>query len=171
MARIARVVVPDLPHHVTQRGNFRQDVFFVDEDRRRYLSWLAEYADRYGVRIWAWCLMNNHVHFVAVPERNEMDRALPQLHQLRPPGRVREVRGTSGTRTGPLTASPTKGPPAHGDSFPKRGGPPLTRPGTRAGTASRSRRTHLWREGIPYPLSPSPALFRHAHRTNLYIQC
>ena len=67
MPRIARVIMPGLPHHVTQRGNRRMDVFFDDEDRRRYLSLLGRYAERHGLAIWAYCLMSNHVHFVAVP--------------------------------------------------------------------------------------------------------
>ena len=51
MPRIARVVVPGLPHHVTQRGNRRADVFFDDDDRRRYLFLLGQYAERHGLAI------------------------------------------------------------------------------------------------------------------------
>ena len=68
MPRLARVVVPGLPHHVTQRGTRREDVFFSDEDRLRYLAFVREAAERFGVTIRSWCLMSNHVHFVAVPE-------------------------------------------------------------------------------------------------------
>lgn len=75
MARIARVVVPDLPHHVVQRGVRRMDVFFSDNDREKYLALLAEQGKRFGVRYLAWCLMTNHVHLVAVPE-NESSLAL-----------------------------------------------------------------------------------------------
>jgi putative transposase len=57
MARLARVVVPGVAHHVTQRGNNRQDVFFVDEDRRVYLELLQEQAQKYGLEILAYCLM------------------------------------------------------------------------------------------------------------------
>ena len=71
MARIARVVIPGMPHHIVQRGNRRQPVFFSDEDRVSYLSILREQALRFGVSIWAYCLMDNHVHFVAVPEDQE----------------------------------------------------------------------------------------------------
>jgi putative transposase len=67
MARIARVVYPGVPHHVTQRGNRRDDVFFGEEDRRRYLELILEYSRRHALDVWAWCLMTNHVHFVAVP--------------------------------------------------------------------------------------------------------
>jgi putative transposase len=71
MPRIARVVGVGLPHHVTQRGNNRERVFFDDDDRRFYLWTLAQYRQQYGVNIWAYCLMDNHVHFLAVPEREE----------------------------------------------------------------------------------------------------
>jgi hypothetical protein len=58
-------------HHITQRGNNRQDVFFVDDDRRVYLEFLAEQADQYGLAIEGYCLMSNHVHLVAVPQSEE----------------------------------------------------------------------------------------------------
>ncbi|MBI5870656.1 MAG: transposase [Actinobacteria bacterium] len=68
MPRIARVVAPGVPHHVTQRGNRRQRTFFNDDDYRAYIEIMAEWCDRSAVEIWAYCLMPNHVHFVAVPE-------------------------------------------------------------------------------------------------------
>ncbi len=71
MARIARVVVPDLPHHVLQRGNRRQRVFFGDEDRKEYLNYLREYAKPAGVHFWGYCLMDNHVHLIAVPDEKD----------------------------------------------------------------------------------------------------
>ncbi|MBM3491339.1 MAG: transposase [Alphaproteobacteria bacterium] len=67
MSRIARVVVPGLPHHVTQRGNRRQPVFFGEEDYRLYRRILAERAKAAGVQVWAYCLMPNHVHLILVP--------------------------------------------------------------------------------------------------------
>lgn len=66
--RIARVVALGLPHHVTQRGNNRCQVFFSDDDRRFYLGTLLKYRRRYGVEVWAYCLMDNHLHALAVPE-------------------------------------------------------------------------------------------------------
>ncbi len=57
-----------MPHHVTQRGNYRQKIFNTDSDRERYLFWVAEYAQRYQLSILAYCLMDNHVHFLAVPD-------------------------------------------------------------------------------------------------------
>ncbi len=67
MPRVARIVVPGLPHHVTQRGNNRQPVFFVDDDRRMFLRLLKERSEAAGVRVLAYCLMTNHVHLVAIP--------------------------------------------------------------------------------------------------------
>ena len=82
MPRLARVVVPGLPHHITQRGNRRADVFFEPEDRTAYLSMLHHYAGRHGLHIWAYCLMTNHVHLVAVPRWAEsMARTLRDAHQ------------------------------------------------------------------------------------------
>ncbi len=67
MPRVARIIVPGVPHHVTQRGNNRQDVFFTDDDRETYLHVLASQATRHGMSICAYCLMSNHVHLVVVP--------------------------------------------------------------------------------------------------------
>src|SRR5262245_11366809 len=69
MARIARVVVPGMPHHLTHRGIRRSDVFWDDEDRLRYLDLFRSACKEFLLRIWAFCLMSNHVHYVAVPER------------------------------------------------------------------------------------------------------
>jgi putative transposase len=68
MARLARSTIVGYPHQVTQRGSDGQRVFETPDDYRRYLSWLKEYASRYAVDIWAYCLMKNHVHFVCVPK-------------------------------------------------------------------------------------------------------
>ena len=68
MARLARVVVPGYPHHVTQRGNRRQQTFFCETDFSVYKSLLAEWCRLCGVEIWAYCLMTNHVHLIAIPE-------------------------------------------------------------------------------------------------------
>ena len=68
MPRIARIIVPDYPHHITQRGNNRAMVFFDDEDRQTYLKLLAGYSRKHALQIWAYCLMDNHVHLLAVPK-------------------------------------------------------------------------------------------------------
>ncbi len=71
MPRFARVVIPDVAHHVTQRGNNRQAVFFVDDDYRVYLDLRAEHAEAYSLRIDGYCLMPNHVHLVATPAASQ----------------------------------------------------------------------------------------------------
>ncbi len=71
MPRIARVVAAKYPHHITQRGNNRDDVYFDDEDRRYYLKVLDGYCEKTKVSIWSYCLMSNHVHLLAVPGRAE----------------------------------------------------------------------------------------------------
>ncbi|MBX3180426.1 MAG: transposase [Candidatus Hydrogenedentes bacterium] len=81
MPRLARIVVAGEPHHITQRGNNQQDVFFVDDDRRVYLQFLRQYAKRYRLRIHGYCLMTNHVHIIAVPEVEEaLANAIGRTH-------------------------------------------------------------------------------------------
>jgi putative transposase len=83
MPRMARIVYPGVPHHIIQRGNRRQRVFFSDEDKALYLRLLVTWGERAGVRIWAYCLMDNHVHHVAVPEREDsLAVAIGQTHKL-----------------------------------------------------------------------------------------
>ena len=74
-------MVEDLPYHVTQRGNGRQQVFHTVEDYALYRSLLREYSDQYGVTIWAYCLMPNHTHLVCVPDApHSLARALGRTH-------------------------------------------------------------------------------------------
>ena len=82
MARIARAVAPGLPHHVTQRGNRRQQTFFGDEDYLAYLELMAEWCTMYNVQIWAYCLMPNHVHLIAVPKTKDgLNLAIGEAHR------------------------------------------------------------------------------------------
>jgi len=82
MPRIARVVAPGYPHHVTQRGNRRQQTFVNDDDYRAYLELIADWCRRCGVDIWAYCLMPNHVHLVAVPESADgLRRGIGEAHR------------------------------------------------------------------------------------------
>ena len=77
MSRVARIVVPGFPHHITQRGNRRAD------DRHAYLRFLRQYAQRHGLSIWAYCLMTNHIHLVAVPQREDsLAKALRDAHTV-----------------------------------------------------------------------------------------
>lgn len=82
MPRIARVVVPGLPHHVTQRGNRRLPTFFCDDDYHAYVDLMAEWCSRCSVEIWAYCLMPNHVHLIAVPTSEDgLRRAIGEAHR------------------------------------------------------------------------------------------
>jgi len=82
MARIARVIAAGIPHQVTQRGNRRMPTFFNDEDYRAYIALLSEWCRKCGVEIWAYCLMPNHVHIVAVPENDDgLRRGIGETHR------------------------------------------------------------------------------------------
>lgn len=82
MARLARIVIPDIPHHVTQRGNGRQQTFFTDDDYAFYRNLLRQYCAEHGVAIWGWVLMPNHVHLILVPESEDSLRAaLSKVHR------------------------------------------------------------------------------------------
>jgi putative transposase len=82
MARMARVVAAGVPHHVTQRGNRRQQVFFSDDDYGLYKSLLAEGCRAAGVEVWAYCLMPNHVHLILLPhDEDGLRAALGEAHR------------------------------------------------------------------------------------------
>jgi putative transposase len=82
MPKIARVVIPGCPHHVVQRGNRRLKVFFSDGDKEIYLELIRRHARKCGLSIWAYCLMDNHVHMVMVPrERDSLARGLGEAHR------------------------------------------------------------------------------------------
>ena len=71
-----------MPHHVTQRGNRRQQTFFVEDDYRAYLELMAQQCREEGVAIWAYCLMPNHIHLIAVPETEQgLRRAIGEAHR------------------------------------------------------------------------------------------
>jgi len=82
MARLARLVVPGLPHHITQRGNGRQRTFFADADYALYRDLLAENLKAAGVACWGWVLMPNHVHLILIPsDEDGLRRALAPVHR------------------------------------------------------------------------------------------
>lgn len=96
MPRLARRVFAGLPHHIVQRGNRREDVFFRDADRSTYLDWLHEYCSRYRVQVLAYCLMTNHVHIVAVPDADDgLEKVFRPVHSryAMRVNRVREWKG------------------------------------------------------------------------------
>jgi putative transposase len=71
MARLARIVAEGMPHHIVQRGNRRQQVFFSDADKQEYLKLLKESAEKHKVNVWSYCLMDNHVHLIVVPNHTK----------------------------------------------------------------------------------------------------
>ncbi len=82
MPRISRLIAPGIPHHVTQRGNRRMQTFFRDEDYQAYLALMAEWCRKRNVAVWAYCLMPNHVHLIAVPESEDsLRRAIGEAHR------------------------------------------------------------------------------------------
>lgn len=67
MPRVARICAINYPHHITQRGNNKGAVFFENVDKEFYLKTLRNYSRKWSLEIWAYCLMINHVHILAVP--------------------------------------------------------------------------------------------------------
>jgi putative transposase len=75
-------VVPGVAHHITQRGNRRQQTFFRAEDYEAYLALLGEWCGRCAVAVWAYGLMPNHVHLIVVPDSADgLRRALGETHR------------------------------------------------------------------------------------------
>ena len=82
VARLARLVAPEMPHHIVQRGNRRQQVFFDNEDKINYLKILEEKVKKYAVKVWAYCLMDNHVHVILVPQKKtDLTKAIGETHK------------------------------------------------------------------------------------------
>ncbi|MDX1351640.1 MAG: transposase [Thiomicrorhabdus sp.] len=83
MPRTARLVVPNVPHHVTQRGNRREQVFFTDADYEFYLDRLSFYCKKHQVELWAYCLMPNHIHLILLPVSEDgLQKVLKPLHMV-----------------------------------------------------------------------------------------
>ena len=81
MPRLARTVATGFVHHITQRGNNKQDVFFVDDDCRTYLDFLRYNAEQYSLEVLGYCLMTNHVHIIAIPhEDDSLAKAIGRTH-------------------------------------------------------------------------------------------
>lgn len=96
MPRMPRLVVPGFPHHITQRGSRRQRTFFDDSDFLAYLDLIRSHKVEAGVEIWAYCLMPNHVHLVAVPDRPDALCRLMRVVHHRHALRVNAARGWRG---------------------------------------------------------------------------
>jgi REP-associated tyrosine transposase len=83
MARLARVVLPDAPHHITQRGNRRLNVFLEEADYRRYLELLRDCSQTFGLMMAGYCVMTNHVHLIGVPRREDsIAKTLKHCHGM-----------------------------------------------------------------------------------------
>jgi putative transposase len=79
---MSRLIVPGFPHHVTQRGVRSMDIFPDNDARLAYLQFLSEEAGRSGVQFLSWCLMTNHVHFIAIPnDSSSLTRAFGEAHR------------------------------------------------------------------------------------------
>jgi len=82
MPRRARIVIEGMPHHVIQRGNRKQSTFIKESDKKSYLTILNDKVQKYGVKVWAYCLMPNHVHLIVVPEsRESLALAIGETHK------------------------------------------------------------------------------------------
>jgi len=79
---MARAVAPRLPHHVTQRGNRRMEVFFCEADYALYLELMSAACQARSVEVWAYCLMPSHVHLIVAPESEDgLRRAIGDAHR------------------------------------------------------------------------------------------
>jgi REP element-mobilizing transposase RayT len=113
MPRIGRAILQYYPHHVVQRGHNRQVVFAEAGDCERYLETLAQFKDVYGVKVYAFCLMTNHVHLLVAPEE------IAGLGQLmkRLAGRQTRYHNRLEGRTGTLWESRYKSSPVDTDDY------------------------------------------------------
>ena len=83
MARLARVVLPGVVHHVTQRGVRSMDIFYHDKDRKEYLFLLNQQTQKVGLRFVAYCLMTNHVHLLVIPSKEDsLKLGIGEAHRL-----------------------------------------------------------------------------------------
>ena len=82
MTRLARVILPGYPHHIIQRGNRKQDVFFCEGDYRYYLELLKEWCKQENIEVWSYCLMTNHIHLIVCPHnQSNLSRAIGETHR------------------------------------------------------------------------------------------
>ena len=79
MARLARVTAAGFPPPIIQRSSLRQEVFFCEKDYQTYIDLLTTWRSHYGVAMWAYCLMPNHVHLIALPEA--VERLTPAINE------------------------------------------------------------------------------------------
>ena len=96
MPRQARIVAVGVPVHITIRGSRKQEVFFTDEDRLRYLAWLCEYSERFQFRVFAYCLMTTHVHMVGEPTNETGMGKMMRVLSTRHSQAVNKIQGWTG---------------------------------------------------------------------------
>jgi len=83
MARVSRIVIPNIPHHVTQRGVRSMNIFFKDEDYMYYKELLLNQCKEHQLEVISYCLMTNHVHLIVIPKTIEsLSRAIGETHRL-----------------------------------------------------------------------------------------
>jgi len=114
MPRKARVLVPYCPHHIVQRGHNRKAVFVADEDYCFYLNNLQEWKTKLGIKLYAWCLMTNHIHLIVEPAEDE--RSVSELMK-RLAGRQTAYVNKQERRTGSLWESRFKASPIQRDNY------------------------------------------------------
>ena len=90
--------MPGHPFHLTHRGNNKQKVFYSDDDRRKYLFWFEEACQEWGMRVLSFCLMNNHVHFVAIANQLDSFAKVINVVHRRYAIYLNQKNGTSGHR-------------------------------------------------------------------------
>ncbi|MEE8597486.1 MAG: transposase [bacterium] len=97
MPHTASTVIPKLPRHITQRGSCRHNIFQDDEDRLKYLSWIEEYSKKYHLSLFAYCLMDNHVHFIATPQKEDSLAGVLSIVHIRYSQYINKKRKASGS--------------------------------------------------------------------------
>ncbi len=114
MPRMGRIVLPNYPHHVVQRGHNRQVVFAAEQDYQRYIADLRELKDAFGIKVYAYCLMTNHVHLLLAP--SEAIAGLGQLMKALA-ARATRYRNRLERRTGTLWESRYKSSVVESDTY------------------------------------------------------
>ena len=83
MPRIKRIVIPNTPHHITQRGVRSMDIFYKHEDYEYYKETLLTQSKLHNLKIISYCLMTNHIHIIAIPKnKNSLSKAIGETHRL-----------------------------------------------------------------------------------------
>ena len=114
MPRQSRFVLPNYPHHIIQRGHNRQAVFAEDDDYLYYLDTLQQWKAQLGCKVYAYCLMTNHVHLVIDPGD---DREHLSLLMKRLAGRQTRYVNAMKQRSGSLWEGRFKSSPVQADAY------------------------------------------------------